>query len=102
MISDEVGQREYAKMILQIGNGNVEDSEYICFQSSDPNNFSTPFKYKPSKCFILQDKKESEPRLEFNDRCREAKVNALRDFYPQGFQSHKMHTTTLWQLQINK
>ncbi len=28
-------------------------------------------------------------------RCREAKVNALIEFYPQGFQSHKMNIKTI-------
>jgi len=95
LISDELGQREYAQMILQIGNGNVEDTEHISFHSYDPVNFATVYKYKPSKCFILQDKSEDETRSDYYVRCREAKVNALRDFYPQGFQSHKMHRKTI-------
>ena len=95
LISDELGQREYAQMILQIGNGNVEDTERISFHTYDPINFATVYKYKPSKCFILQDRKEDETRSEYYVRCREAKVNALRDFYPQGFQSHKMHRKTI-------
>jgi hypothetical protein len=87
LISDELGQREYAQMILQIGNGNVEDTEHISFHSYDPVNFATVYKYKPSKSFILQDKSEDETRSYYYVRCREVKVNALRDFYPQGFQS---------------
>ena len=96
LISDELGQRKYAQMILQIGMGQVQNTEYISFHSYDPVNFATVYKYKPwKKCHILQDKREDETRSEYNVRCREVKVNALKDFYPQGFQSHKMHAKTI-------
>jgi hypothetical protein len=65
LISDELGQREYAQMILQIGNGNVEDTEQISFHSHDPVNFTTFYMYKPSKCFILQDKWGDETRSDY-------------------------------------
>ena len=95
LISDELGQREYAQMILQIGLGQVQNTEYISFHSFDPVNFATVYKYRPSKCYILQDKREVETHSEYVLRCREAKVNTLRDFYRQGFQSHKMHAKTI-------
>ena len=92
LLSDELGQREYAKMILQIGSGNVDNTEQISFHQADPANFSTTYKYKPSKVFVLQDKAEDEPLMEYNTRSTEAKLKALHYFYPQGFQSHKMQT----------
>ena len=39
LLIDEKGQRDNAKMLLQIGNGKVEDSDQICFHQSDPINF---------------------------------------------------------------
>ena len=84
-------------MILQIGNGNVDNTEQIAFHRYDPPvNFATVYKYKPAKwCIILQDKSDAETRSEYYLRSRDAKVNALRDFYPQGFQSHKIHRKTV-------
>ena len=95
LLSDELGQREYAKMILQIGSGNVENTDQISFHEADPANFSTTYKYKPSKVFVLQDKAEDEPWTEYNARSTAAKLEALHHFYPQGFQSHKMQTKTI-------
>ena len=38
LVADELGQREYAKMILQIGSGNVENTDHISFHDADPKN----------------------------------------------------------------
>ena len=95
LVSDELGQREYARMILQIGSGNVDDTDQISFHAVDPTNFSTTYRYNPCKVFVLEDKEERETWLEYNDRSTDSKLKALHHFYPQGFQSHKMHTKTI-------
>ena len=95
LVADELGQREYAKMILQIGSGNVENTDHISFHDADPRTFSTTYKYRPTKVFVLKDKAEEEQWLEYNARSTEAKIAALRHFYPHGFQSYKMHTKTI-------
>jgi len=43
LLSDEEGQRNYARMILQIGNGNVTDSEKLWLHNSDPPNYTTTY-----------------------------------------------------------
>jgi hypothetical protein len=95
LLADELGQREYAKMILQIGSGNVTNTDQISYHDADPPNFSTTYKYKPSKVFVLEDKTEEETWLEYNTRSTETKLKALHHFYPQGFQSHKMQFKTI-------
>jgi hypothetical protein len=82
-------------MILQIGSGIVENTDHISFHDADPVTFSTTYKYRPTKVFVLEDKAEGEQWLEYNARSTEAKIAALRYFYPQGFQSYKMHSKTI-------
>ncbi len=84
LVTDEIGQREYAKIILQIGSGIVENTDHISFHDADPVTFSTTYKYRPTKVFVLEDKAEGEQWLEYNARSTEAKIAALRYFYPQG------------------
>jgi hypothetical protein len=43
LVADEIGQREYAKMILQIGSGIVENTDHISFHDADPVTFSTMY-----------------------------------------------------------
>ena len=95
LTAEELGQREYAKMILQIGSGNVENTDQISFHDANPEIFSTTYKYRPTKVFVLEDKAPEEQWLEYNARSTAAKLEALHHFYPQGFQSHKMHTKTI-------
>lgn len=95
LISDEVGQRSYAEMILQIGNGNVTDSEQLNFNKKDVANYSTTYNYKTAKCFVLQDKEENETKTNFEMRTVSKKKEALQHFYPNGFQSHKMKNKTI-------
>ena len=36
LVANEIRQREYAKMILQIGSGIVEKTDHISFHDADP------------------------------------------------------------------
>ena len=90
LLIDEKGQRDNAKMLLQIGNGKVED-----FHQSDPINYSTTYKFRYEHCFILDDKDEHESKQQFEIRKRKKKEEALQFFYPGGFQSYKMSKKTI-------
>lgn len=95
LISDEIGQRSYAQMILQIGNGNVTDSERLSFNKSDPVNYSTTYNFRTNNCFILKDKMENESVKVFETRSQNTKSEALQQFYPNGFQTQKMKSKTI-------
>ena len=95
LIADEEGQREYAAMLLQIGNGNVQDSVRISLNKVDSINYSTTYNYLCDKCFILDDRLENETILDFDTRMRLLKREALQAFYPNGFQSHEMNKKTI-------
>jgi len=95
LLSDEEGQRNYARMILQIGNGNVTDSEKIWFNKTDPSHYSTTYNFKTDKCFVMQDKQDNESNKEFEARSKLCMDDAVQEFYPNGFESHKMHNKTI-------
>jgi hypothetical protein len=95
LLSDEEGQRNYARMILQIGNGNVTDSENISLNKSDPSNYSTTYNFKTHNCFVLQDKQDNESNKQFEERSTLSMHDTVQHFYPNGFESHKMHNKTI-------
>ena len=95
LISDEEGQRNYARMILQIGNGIVTDSEQLWLNKSDPSNYSTTYNFKTDNCFVIQDKEESESKKEFEARILISMRDTVQKFYPNGFESHKRHNKTI-------
>jgi hypothetical protein len=64
LTAEELGQREYAKMILQIGSENVENTDQISYYDANPEIFSTTYKYRPTKVFVLEDKAPEEQWLE--------------------------------------
>jgi hypothetical protein len=82
-------------MILQIGNGNVTDSEKIWLNKSDPSNYSTTYNFKTGNCFVMQDKQDNETNKEFEARSKLCMQDAVQQFYPNGFESHKMHNKTI-------
>ena len=85
LIQDEEGQRAYANMILQIGNGIVVDSEQLFLHAEDTVNYKTTYNFRTNKCFILLDKEENEPKKDYQSRVLNIKMEALTQFFPNGF-----------------
>ena len=95
LIVDEEGQREYAAMLLQIGNCNVQDSVRISLTKVDSIHYSTTYNYFCDNFFFLDDRLQNETILDFDTRTRLLKREALQAFYPKGFQSHEMNKKTI-------
>ena len=86
---DESAQRQYANMIIQIGNGAVTDSPpEICY-------LSETFNYKVNDCKILPDKTNDETKHDYNDRYQLKLLEAVQDFYPNGFDTYRMQDKTI-------
>ena len=90
LLADETGQKEYAKMILQIGNGSIMDSLQLNLFQSNPQAYSNTYNYKYEKRFFLDDQHLNESMKDFQKRLKLRKQDALNYFFPKGFQSHEM------------
>ena len=97
LIADENGQREYAAMLLQIGNGIVVDSSQLYLCKCDATKYSKTYNYRFEKCFIVEDStlQMKESVSEFGILSQQKKREALKYFYPHGFQSYGMNKKTI-------
>jgi len=93
---DESAQRKYANMIIQIGNGVVTNSPpEICYLTENTSSKTKTYNYKVQNCMILQDKTDTETKHEYNSRYHLKQLEAVQDFYPDGFQTHQMQDKTI-------